>query len=156
MKSFYIGFFLLICCAVAYAQNAPVQKKLQTRRTSTSPKIDGLLDDAEWKDAPIATGFIENNPTPGRIETAKRRTEVKLLYDDNAVYIAARMYANPDSIAHEIVTRDLIGNSDFFGIFFDPFLDRINGNGFFITASGSQFDAKYSQVGGEDENWNAV
>ena len=153
-----LSFILLICLiySAGYTQNLPVQKKLQAKRTPTSPKIDGLLNDAEWKDVTIATGFIENNPTPGKVETSERRTEVKLLYDDEAVYVAARMYANPDSVAHEIMTRDQIGNSDFFGILLDPFLDRINGNGFFVTASGTQFDAKYSQGGNEDANWNAV
>jgi hypothetical protein len=156
MKYLLISLSLLFYSALTFAQNSTAQKKLPAKRTSSSPKIDGLLDDAEWKDVPIATGFIENNPTPGRVETGNRRTEVKFLYDDNAIYIAARMYANPDSVARELVSRDQIGNADFFGIFLDPFLDRINGNGFFVTASGTQFDAKYSQVGGEDPNWNAV
>jgi hypothetical protein len=156
MKSFYLGLFILCTCCFAFAQSPLTIKKLKAKRTLASPKIDGILNDSEWNEVPIATGFIENNPTPGRIESEKRRTEVKIIYDDNAIYIAARMYANPDSVAHELMTRDQIGNSDFFGVFFDTFLDRINGNGFFVTASGTQFDAKYSQVGGEDPNWNAV
>lgn len=74
----------------------------------------------------------------------------------SAIFLAAGMYAKPDSVAHELVSRDQIGNADFFGVFLDTYLDRINGNGFIVTAAGAQFDAKYSQVGGEDENWNAV
>lgn len=156
MRFLYLSILFLFCYTFSVGQNTPVMKKLPAKRTATSPKIDGLLDDPEWVNAPIATGFIENNPTPGKVETEDRRTEVKLLYDDIAVYVSARMYANPDSIAHELMTRDQIGNSDYFGIFFDTFLDRINGNGFFVTASGTQFDAKYSQTGNEDSNWNAV
>ncbi|MEJ5963842.1 DUF5916 domain-containing protein [Pedobacter immunditicola] len=156
MRFLYLSILLLFCYSSSVGQNTPIRKKMPAKRTGTNPKIDGLLDDPEWINAPIATGFIENNPTPGKMETADRRTEVKLLYDDIAVYVSARMYANPDSIAQELMTRDQIGNSDYFGIFFDTFLDRINGNGFFVTASGTQFDAKYSQTGNEDPNWNAV
>jgi len=156
MRFLYLSILFLFCYSSSVGQNTPAPKKLPAKRTGTSPKIDGLLDDPEWINAPIATGFIENNPTPGKVETEDRRTEVKLLYDDIAVYVSARMYANPDSVAHELMTRDQIGNSDYFGIFFDTFLDRINGNGFFVTASGTQFDAKYSQTGNEDSNWNAV
>ena len=156
MKSLVPGLFLLFLSINLSAQTPGAERKIAAKRTNASPKIDGVLDDEVWKDAPIATGFIENNPTPGRVESAERRTEVKVLYDDNAIYLAARMYGKPDSIAHELVSRDQIGNADFFGVFLDTYLDRINGNGFFVTAAGSQFDAKYSQVGGEDENWNAV
>ena len=156
MRFLYFSILLVLFGSFSFGQNTPNQKKLPAKRTATSPKIDGLLEDPEWKDAEIATGFIENNPNPGKVEPHSRRTEVKLLYDDNAIYVACRMYANPDSIARELVTRDQIGNADFFGIFFDTFLDRMNGNGFFVTAAGTQFDAKYSQVGDEDPNWNAV
>jgi hypothetical protein len=156
MKFQFVTISLLFLCSLSYSQATVSHKKLQAKRTTVVPKIDGVLNDAAWEGVPIATGFIENNPTPGRVETAERGTEVKMLYDDNAVYVGVRMYAKPDSVAHEIMTRDQIGNSDFFGVFFDTFLDGINGNGFFVTASGTQFDAKYSQVGGEDPNWNAV
>jgi hypothetical protein len=156
MKFYLSSLVLLFLYTTGIAQTAIPKKKLQAKRTTLVPKIDGILDDAAWLNVPIATGFIENNPTPGRIETPDRGTEVKVIYDDNAVYLSARMYAKPDSVGHELMTRDQIGNSDFFGVFFDTFLDRINGNGFFVTASGTQFDAKYSQVGGEDPNWNAV
>jgi hypothetical protein len=156
MKAFVSGLFLLCFSQFLFAQTPGIERKINAKRTSVSPKIDGILNDEVWKDAPMATGFIENNPVPGRVETGNRSTEVRVLYDDNAVYFAARMFSEPDSIAHELVSRDQIGNADFIGVFLDTYLDRINGNGFIVTAAGSQFDAKYSQVGGEDENWNAV
>jgi len=140
----------------SFAQNVPTKKKLPAKRTSISPKIDGFLDDEAWNTAPIATDFIELRPVPGRIETKDGRTEIKVLYDDYAIYIAARMYDKPDSIVHELVSRDQIGNADFIGVVFDTFLDGVNGYGFYVTAAGVQFDAKYSLIGGEDPTWNAV
>ncbi|QPH38127.1 DUF5916 domain-containing protein [Pedobacter endophyticus] len=139
-----------------YAQDPAGQKKLVATRTVETPKIDGILDDACWINVPIATDFFEIRPVPGKVEKQDRRTEMKVLYDDVAIYVYARMYDAPDSVSHELVSRDNIGNADFISIIVDPFYDKMNGNGFFVTAAGVQFDAKYSQVGDEDPNWNAV
>ncbi|MFD2285050.1 hypothetical protein GJU39_09875 [Pedobacter petrophilus] len=148
--------FFLILSAICNAQDLPKQRQLTAVRTATTPKIDGLLDDVCWVEVPIASDFIEIRPTPGKIEAKDRRTEMKVLYDDVAIYVYARMYDHPDSVSHELVSRDQIGNADFISIIVDPFYDKMNGNGFFVTAAGVQFDAKYSQVGDEDPNWNAV
>ena len=152
----YLTLFLLLVFAFCNAQNLPKQRQLAAVRTASTPKIDGVLDDECWLDVPIASDFIELRPTPGKIESKDRRTEMKVLYDDVAIYVYARMYDHPDSILHELVSRDQIGNADFISIIVDPFYDKMNGNGFFVTAAGVQFDAKYSQVGDEDPNWNAV
>lgn len=148
-----IFIFLYSYCA---AQDPAKQKELKAARTVEIPKIDGVLDDACWVNVPIATDFFEIRPVPGRVETKDRRTEMKVLYDDVAIYVYARMYDDKDSVSHELVSRDNIGNADFISIILDPFYDKMNGNGFFVTAAGVQFDAKYSQVGDEDPNWNAV
>ncbi|RYD80800.1 MAG: hypothetical protein EOP55_01190 [Sphingobacteriales bacterium] len=153
---FYLPLLLLFVCSFSYAQDPAKQKQLSAVRTVESPKIDGVLDDACWVNVPIATDFFEIRPVPGRVETKDRRTEMKVLYDDVAIYVYARMYDDKDSVSHELVSRDNIGNADFISIIVDPFYDKMNGNGFFVTAAGVQFDAKYSQVGDEDPNWNAV
>jgi hypothetical protein len=153
---FYLLILFIFTFTFSQAQESPVKKELAAVRTTQTPKIDGILDDACWVDVPIATDFIEIRPLPGRVESKEKRTEMKVLYDDVAVYVYARMYDNRDSVSHELVSRDNIGNADFISIIFDPFFDKMNGNGFFVTAAGVQFDAKYSQVGDEDPNWNAV
>ncbi|RNL50563.1 DUF5916 domain-containing protein [Pedobacter jejuensis] len=153
---FYLTLFLLLVFTFSYAQDPAKQKQLAAVRTAEVPKIDGVLNDACWVNVPIATDFFEIRPVPGRVETKERRTEMKLMYDDVAIYVYARMYDDKDSVSHELVSRDNIGNADFISIIVDPFYDKMNGNGFFVTAAGVQFDAKYSQVGDEDPNWNAV
>ena len=152
----YFTLFFILTFSLCHAQDIAKQRKLNAVRTLEIPKIDGILDDACWTNVPIATDFIELRPSPGRIEPKNRRTEIKMLYDDVAVYVYARMYDHPDSISHELVSRDNVGNADFISVILDPFYDKMNGNGFFVTAAGVQFDAKYSQVGDEDPNWNAV
>lgn len=156
MKIYTLLIFFMFTSLYGFSQIQVKPKELAARRTIATPKIDGVLDDQCWVNVPVATDFVENNPVPGRIESMGKRTEIKILYDDAAVYVYARMYDNPDSVVHELVTRDNIGNADFIGVVFDSFLDRRNGNGFYVTAAGVQFDAKYSTDAGEDPNWNAV
>ena len=138
------------CC---FAQEI---KKFTAVRTEYSPKIDGILNDQIWNEVKAASGFIEFKPISGRIESYDRRTEVKIVYDNSAIYIGARMYDEPDSVVSEVVTRDNLGSSDFLGIVFDTYLDRINAFGFYVNSTGAQFDAKYSQSGREDISWDAV
>jgi len=116
--------------------------------------IDGNLNEIAWNDAEIATGFISLQPVPGL--PAEQATEVKIMYDDEAIYIGAFMHeVSKDSIPRELTERDNIGNSDFFGIAFDTYKDNINGFEFVVTAAGTQFDARITTFG-EDDNWNAV
>lgn len=149
-------------CTTCFALSAsaqsgtPVPKRTTAVRTASAPAIDGSLNDEAWQAARPATDFVELRPVPGRLEPRDRATEVRILYDDVAVYVGARMFYNPDSIAREVAERDQVGNADFIGVIFDTYYDKINATGFYVTAANSQFDAKYSGSGNEDPNWNAV
>ena len=136
------------------ARPAP-KRQLQAMRISTPPKLDGLLDEAVWQTAPIATKFYELEPTPGPLE--KHPTEVRVLYDDDAIYVGAVMHdISQDSILRELSDRDNIGNSDFFGVMLDTYNDHLNGYEFLLTSGGVQLDARLSPTNGEDKSWNAV
>ncbi|WP_052732606.1 DUF5916 domain-containing protein [Hymenobacter terrenus] len=136
------------------AKPAP-KRQLQAVRISTPPKLDGLLDEAVWQGAPIASKFYEYEPTPGPVE--KHPTEVHVLYDDEAIYVGAIMHdMAQDSILRELSDRDNIGNSDWFGVFFDTYNDHLNAYEFILTSGGVQFDARQSPANGEDGSWNAV
>jgi hypothetical protein len=158
MRYFYFILFLFLSALNVLAQ--PAIKKLNAVKTTIAPKIDGLLDDEIWKNAQVATDFVELNPTAGRHEKPEERTEVRILYDNTAIYVGARMYETSSSkVAHELVNRDNVGNSDFLGIVLDTYLDGINASGFYVTAAGVQFDAKYApnpNGNNEDPTWNAV
>ncbi|OGX83920.1 hypothetical protein BEN48_03155 [Hymenobacter glacialis] len=118
-------------------------------------KIDGVLDEAAWAEAQPATDFVQQRPNPGVPE--KHRTEVRVLYDDAAIYVGAVMHdVSPDSIPRELTERDVFGNSDRLGFFLDTYSDQLNGYSFVVTSSGVQADARYSPAGGEDFAWNAV
>ena len=152
-------FTLLFGSVHLYASNEepnPVPNKRQhlANKVSASPSIDGNLDEEVWKQAGIASDFIQGVPIPGG--SPSNKTEVRIIYDDNAIYIGATMYeVSSDSIMKGLSERDDIGNTDWFGVFFDPYQDGINGFGFIVSAAGVQFDAKYSSSG-ESNTWNAV
>lgn len=140
--------------AAAAAVPAP-KRHLQAVRITETIKLDGVLDEAVWQQAPVATDFIQNRPNPGPHE--KHPTEVRILYDDANLYIGAVMHdVAQDSIMRELSPRDDAGNTDFFGVFLDTYHDKINGYGFIVTTGGVQMDSRYSPAGGEDFNWNAV
>src|SRR5207249_4794521 len=93
-------------------------------------------------------------PNPGK--PSFQRTEVKTIYDNSAVYVAAMMYdTSPDSILHELSQRDNMPNADRFILLLDTYNDDINAFEFGVTAAGVQVDGKQSSDG-EDLTWNAV
>lgn len=131
------------------------KKSIGITRTNTPPEINGNLDDAAWAGASTATDFIKLKPYNG--DTASFPSEVKLLYDDEALYVGAMLYdPYPDSIHLELSERDRIGMVDWFGIYIDCFNDYLTAYGFIVTASGVQIDLKSSIGNDEDENWDAV
>lgn len=149
----------LLCLLFFITLHAQVVRKLPAKRTTAAIKIDGNLDEEAWKDAPLATDFIEFRPTPGKHEALSNKTEIYLLYDNTAIYMAGYCHEESiDSVSRELIGRDQIGINDYVGVMFDTYHDKINGFGFYITPLGEQYDARYypSDNGGEDGNWNAV
>ena len=156
----------LACGHLSYGQNAADRKVLEAWRLEGSVKIDGQLSEPAWLHAPAATGFVQNEPDPGK--PAAFPTEVRVLYDDDALYVGALCRdPHPDSILQELTERDNFGNTDWFGITIDAYRDGLNGLGFFVTPRGVQYDLKYNEAGGRrggpgnpvfrgDRNWDAV
>lgn len=146
----------LFAFLLAFQLNAQDKKTYQIKRTDIAPKIDGVLDDIAWNDAQIATNFTEFRPDLGDLPNKEKRTEVKMTYDDAGIYIAAYCYDNPEDILKQFTQRDNFGQSDFFGIIFNPNNDAQNNTEFFVFSSGTQADAIESPNNGEDFGWNAV
>jgi hypothetical protein len=149
----FIGLSILSLNA-SFAQDS--LKRLPAVRTTLPIKIDGEINDEAWKSAPMAGGLVEQRPAFGEMENEKTKTEIYLLYDDEAIYVGGFCHElSRDSISTELLGRDAIGINDFIGVIFDTYRDKINGSGYFVTALGEQFDVKYS-LGNEDGSWNTV
>ena len=133
------------------------RKKLEATRTDSPPNIDGELVDEAWANVPIANDFVMMRPDNGKPEVDTHKTEVRLVYDDEAVYISAMMYdPEPLKIPAEFTNRDNFGNSDFFMVLMNPIDDGQNPVMFIVTAAGTQIDSKVSNKFNEDYNWSAV
>lgn len=160
MKTQILAICLTLSSLLTYSQKKEdaqiVRKNIVITKTSSSPKIDGILDDAEWQNAPVATGFIERQPNNGKLQADSVRTEVRILYDDTGIYFGAQMYdPTPQKIAKELTERDGVGNDDFFGITLNGYNDKQQSLEFMVTAAGVQFDAKIT-TDGEDDTWNSI
>jgi hypothetical protein len=132
-------------------------KQVLAVKTNETFKIDGNLSEPGWKKCSVITNLIEFRPNPGAVEAQRNRSEFYLLYDDNYIYFGGYCHEqSADSVSKELIGRDKIGNSDFAGIIFDTYYDKINGSGFYVTPYGEQYDAKYSSTGNEDDTWNSV
>ncbi|WP_282042728.1 DUF5916 domain-containing protein [Winogradskyella flava] len=132
------------------------KKSLNISRTDKAPKIDGVLNEAIWENAEIATNFISFRPEIGEKRAYEERTEVKLAYDDQAIYVAAYLYDDPTKMMTQLVNRDNFGQTDFFAVVFNPNNDAQNDTQFFVFSSGQQADAIANPTIGEDFSWNAV
>jgi len=130
------------------------RKSVQAARIDKLPRIDGLLDDECWKLAIPAGDFIMDTPNPG--VPLSQKTEVRVLYHDDAVYIGFMCYDTaPDSILHELCGRDKTCNTDYAGVVFSCYRDGMNGFAFYCSPNGEQFDARVDN-NGNDAGWNAV
>ena len=159
LMNFSIRVFLFSCsiilCSVATLHSQTYQKKaLSAKRIENAPRIDGDLSDKAWQSAQIAKDFVTFSPYPDK--QAFQKTEVKVLYDDESLYIGAYMYDNsPDSILKQLTVRDRLDNADFFSVSLGCFQDGQNGFEFGITPAGVQLDSRLG-INEEDGSWNAV
>jgi len=146
---------LMVFTVLSGWSQLPDKKEVSAVRITNPPKIDGDLSDDAWKSAPVATGFLQMYPFNGR--PATHNSEVKIIYDNNAIYVGAMLTdPHPDSIYTELSERDKIGMTDYFGVYIDCFNDYLTAYGFIVTASGVQCDVKSTETGGEDFSWDAV
>jgi len=135
---------------------AQEKKVLNIVKTSTPPKLDGILDDDIWQTAEEAKDFIQFRPEMGVTLEPFQETVVKMTYDDQAVYVGAYLKDKPENIQKQFNQRDNFGQQDFFGVVLNPNNDAQNDTEFFVFPSGNQADAIYSPGNGEDFGWNAV
>ncbi len=118
-------------------------------------EVDGSIDDADWASVPAMTHFVQREPTEGL--PAEQQTEVRMLFDDEALFIAARLYDDePSTVARQLVRRDEWGQYDYFEVGLDPNLDRRTGYLFRVSAANVQRDEYLFNDSHRDDAWDAV
>lgn len=153
----YIFSFILFFILIHYTSIAQVTKHLNAVRIDKGPNIDGILDDDVWKNISPSSDFFMFEPSNEGFAPETHKTEVKLAYDDRAVYVAAYLYdPNPDSIASQFSQRDdTSAQADRFTVALNTYNDGINETRFIVTSAGTIADSRVSQ-NEEDFSYNVI
>lgn len=145
--------FIYLSVCVGIAQD---KKQYNIVRQDESAVIDGDLTDEVWQNLDVATNFIQFTPNLNLAATPDRRTEVKLYYTDEAVFVSAKLHDDPNKIMSQNTIRDEFGQTDYFTLVLNPNNDAQNDTQFIVFSSGTQADALSSPSIGQDFGWNAV
>ena len=145
-----IGLLLSVVAAVPLrAQDGAGGSAREARadRADAAPVIDGRMDDAVWARAAAVEGFVQREPVDG--QPVSERTVVRLLYDDEALYVGAWLYErDPSRIVFSESRRDAdLSDSDAFRILLDTYLDRQNAFVFGTTPAGIEYDGQVTREG---------
>ncbi|MGE5431373.1 MAG: DUF5916 domain-containing protein [Syntrophomonadaceae bacterium] len=118
--------------------------------------LDGRLTEEAWQRSDNCfSNFTQRDPIEGAQPT--ERTEVHIAYDDEALYVGARMYdSHPDSIIARLSRRDNSPNSDMIYFYIDPYLDRRTGSYFGVNAAGTLYDGTLYNDNWNDDSWDGV
>lgn len=141
----------------ATAQTASTSTSITAVRVEKAPTVDGLLDDDAWGLTNPISSFTQREPAEGA--PATERTEVRIVYDDRALYIGVSCFdSDPEGIIANGLQRDFeYWNDDNFEVILDTYRDKRNGYLFIINPNGARRDA-LSTDEGKDVNvdWNGV
>ncbi|MGB1293903.1 MAG: DUF5916 domain-containing protein [Flavobacteriales bacterium] len=137
--------------------SAQVRKEVQLNKTTESISIDGVLNESVWSNATPMQDFVMFRPDAKLKEPEDKKTVVKAVYTNEAIYFGAILYDNDmEGIQKQMMNRDEFGNTDFFGVILNPSNDQQNDFEFFVQFTGAQCDAFSNPNIGEDFSWNAV
>jgi hypothetical protein len=132
-------------------------KVVQAFRLASPVRLDGLLEEEDWRAAshvPV-TDFLQSDPVDGA--PASERTEVWVAYDDSNLYVAAYCRdSDPKGVIGLLGRRDSLVDSDWFFFAVDPYFDRRSGYLFGVNPAGSIYDAVLSNDVNDDESWDGV
>ncbi|MFT5771818.1 MAG: hypothetical protein ACI9UV_001667 [Algoriphagus sp.] len=153
-KITFTTLLLFILVSGAFAQKINADYRLNIKKASSSIIIDGALDEKAWEDADVATDFFMI--TPMDTSFAKVRTDVRMSYDEEHLYlIVVNYHAVEGPYMVESLRRDFsFGKNDNFLLFMDPFDDQTNGFSFGANAAGAQWDGIMSNGGSVDLSWD--
>ena len=155
MKRIALTALTAILCTLLSAQDSIPKKSYNATFTSLAPVIDGSIEDEAWQAGAWDGDFVQFEPINGG--AASQKTEFKVLYDDNNIYVAIKAYDTaPDSISRRISRRDN-ADGDFVGISFDSYHDLQTAFVFVVNAAGVKNDFVWVSDGqSEDDTWDPI
>lgn len=149
---FFLSSLLIVQCI--HAQKVNDRYNLSIHKTEIPVQIDGLLTDAAWQTADVARDFFMVLPMDTSIANVK--TEVRMSYDDQFLYLIAVCYhgGSGDYVVESLRRDFAFQKNDNFLFFFDPFDDKTSGFSFGANAAGAQWDGFIYEGGKMDLSWD--
>jgi hypothetical protein len=147
-----VAFLLLSDAALAEPESDRTTRMV---RTQVAPRIDGRLDEPAWQTAPADARFVQNFPLPN--QPPSEVTELRLLYDDRALYVGIRAHdTNPSAIVERLTRRDRDNDADQIMIGIDSRFDRVSAYHFGVNVSGVLVDALRFNDTDFSTDWDGV
>lgn len=156
-----MGFKIVSSCLLALVlmNNSFSQSAIEIQRLSEPITLDGIINEPVW-DEIDSYPMIQYEPV--FLGDMSERTEIRAAYDDEYLYISAKMFTkDPSTITANSLYRDRYSGDDVFAVILDPFNDDQNGMRFFTTPAGTRFDQSISNdantIGGNSPingSWN--
>jgi hypothetical protein len=153
MKRILISLFLMFLIIPFASGQTPEKKQYKAERLTNAPDIDGILDEEVWNLGTWSGDFTQWEPYNGK--PASQKTEFKILFDENNLYVAVKAYdTSPDSIVKRMTRRDQI-DGDMVAVVFDSYHDLRTGFWFGVSAGGVKNDEMMTNNGNnEDQSWD--
>lgn len=154
-----ISIILTGLCLTSYAQNPDTRSTYSypITKISSAIVIDGQTNEQAWQQASKIEKLINHFPTD--VGDAEALTEVWTVYDDEFIYILAKLYDNGQRVVQSLRRDNVDGhwNSDNFTVTLDPFNNKQSGFFFGVNAGGAQLEALLNVENGQtnfDQNWD--
>lgn len=154
----------LLLTSIGYAQQS---RQIPFVATTEPISMNGILDDAAWAAAPVIADFIQAAPYEGTI--AVKKTEARILFGENALFVGAKMYEQDSLIEDNAGPRDAYNRADWFMVSLDGYFNKKTAFTFAVNAAGVQLDGQQDDnkklavfdkdpllPDGLDVSWNAI
>ena len=121
-----------------------------------APTIDGRLDEADWQRATLIADL--HQIVPIEYSEPSEPTRIRVYYDDDALYISARMLdSQPEAITANTLRQGAqFWGDDFLSVVLAPFNDKRNGYRFQLNPNGVRMEILFYDTSGQDWNWNGI
>ena len=150
-------FVVALCVVVATPGLAQSRPLTESRAVRLPPgdgiRLDGRMVEPVWAIAPATNSFTQLDPEEAK--EASERTEVRVLFDDNALYVGVRLY-DRGRVTGRLGRRDMdLGDSDWFGVMIDSYHDHRTAFGFDVNPAGVRRD-EIKVINQDDNSWDPV
>ena len=157
MRAGFAAWMLMAAAVLEAAAADEADKQLRIARLDSAPRIDGVLDEALWEQATLVTDLHQVEPI--EFAAAGERTEVRVFFTQDALYVAARLYQEPARITANIQKQGAeaeIYDDDWFGFDIDPWNAQRNGFYFIVNPNGVRWDGTFKNISDVDHDWSGI